>query len=68
MDKGFTVPKWVLINWPKITQMRQKFSAQFACPSTKIWDFRKKDFYGCPKSVYKMIKFKARMIISLDLI
>ena len=28
MDKELTVPKWVLIVWPKITQMLQKMSAQ----------------------------------------
>ena len=39
MDKGLTVPKWVLIDWPKIPQMLPKFSAQFVCPSPKVWDF-----------------------------
>ena len=28
MDKGLTVPKWVLINWLKIPQMPQNLSAQ----------------------------------------
>ena len=28
LDKGLTVPKWVLINWPKIPQMTQNLSAQ----------------------------------------
>ena len=27
---------------PKIPQMPPKFSAQFVCPSPKVWDFRKK--------------------------
>jgi hypothetical protein len=36
MDKGLTVPKWVLIYWPKIPQ---NLSAQFVCPSPKVWDF-----------------------------
>ena len=27
MDKGLNVPKWVLINWPKIPQMPQNLSA-----------------------------------------
>ena len=39
MDKGLTVPKWVLINWPKIPQMPQNLFAQIVCPSPKIWDF-----------------------------
>ena len=38
MDKGPTVPKWVLINWPKIPQMPQNLSAQIVCPSPKVWD------------------------------
>ena len=42
MDKGLTVPKWVLIVWPKIPQMPQNLSAQFVCPSPKVWDFNEK--------------------------
>jgi hypothetical protein len=39
MDKGLTVPKWVLINCLKIPQMPQNISAQILCPSPKVWDF-----------------------------
>ena len=35
---GFTVPKWVLIVWPKIPQMPKNLSAQFACPDPKVLD------------------------------
>ena len=42
MDEGLTVPKWVLINRPKIPQMPQNFSAQFIFPSPKVWDFNEK--------------------------
>ena len=42
VDKGFTVPKWVLINWPKISLMAQNLSAQTVCPSPKVWDFYEK--------------------------
>ena len=42
MDKGLTVPKWVLINWPKIPQMPQNLFAQIVCPSPKVWDFNEK--------------------------
>jgi hypothetical protein len=42
MDKGLTVPNWVLINRPKILQMPPKVSAQFVCPSQKVWDLKKK--------------------------
>ena len=39
MDKGLTVPKWVLINWSKIPQ---NLSAQIVCPSPQLWDFDEK--------------------------
>ena len=42
MNKGLTVPKWVLIVWPKIPQMSQNLSAQFVCPSPKNLDFNEK--------------------------
>ena len=45
MDKGLTVPKWVLINWPKIPQMPQNAFAQIVCPSPKVWDFDEKSLY-----------------------
>ena len=42
MDKGLTVPKWVLTNWPKIPQMPQNLSAQIVCPSPKVWGLDEK--------------------------
>ena len=42
MDKGLKVPKWVLINWPKIFQMPENLSAEIVCPSPKVWDFDEK--------------------------
>jgi hypothetical protein len=42
MDKGLTVPKWMLIVWLKIPKMPQNLSAQFVCPSPKIPDFNEK--------------------------
>ena len=42
MDMGLTVPKWVLIIWPKIPQMPQNLSAQFVCQSPKGLDFNEK--------------------------
>ena len=40
MDMGLTVPKWVLIVWPKIPQMpKPNLSTQFVCPSPKVLDF-----------------------------
>ena len=41
MDVGLTVPKWVLIDQPKMPQMSQNLSAQIVCPSPKVWDFDK---------------------------
>ena len=38
MDKRLTVPKWLLINWPKIPQLHQKLSVQMVSPSPKDWD------------------------------
>ena len=45
MDKGLIVPKWVLINWPKIPQNPQKISAQIVYPSPKVWDFDEKSLH-----------------------
>ena len=42
MDKGLTVPKWLLINGPKVPQMPQNLSAQIVCPSPKVWYFDEK--------------------------
>ena len=42
MDKGLTVPKWVLIVWLKIPRIPQNLSAQFVCPSPKVLDFNEK--------------------------
>ena len=42
MDKGLTVPKWVLSVQPKIPQMSQNLSAQIVCPSPKVLDFNEK--------------------------
>ena len=42
MDKGLTVPKWVLIVWQKITQMPQNLLAQFVGPSPKVLEFNEK--------------------------
>jgi hypothetical protein len=42
MDKGLTVPKWVLIFWLKIPQMPHNLFAQFVCPSPKVLNFNEK--------------------------
>ena len=39
MDKGLTVPKWMLINLPEIPKIPQNSSAQIVCPSSKVWNF-----------------------------
>ena len=38
MDKGVTVTKWVMINWPKIPKNAQTLSTQIVCPSPNLWD------------------------------
>ena len=55
MDKGLNVPKWVLINWPKIPHMSQNVSAQ----ANKFWISMKKGFIGRPLSVDVIINFVA---------
>ena len=40
MDKELTVPKWVLLFWPKNPQMPPNLSAQ------KFWIAMNKDFIG----------------------
>ena len=42
MDKGLTVPKWVLIVRLK---MPQNLSAQFVCTSPKVLDFNEKTLH-----------------------
>ena len=42
MNNGLTVPKWVLIVWPKLPQMPHNLSGQFVCPSSKVLDFNEK--------------------------
>jgi hypothetical protein len=40
MDKGLTVPKWVLIVWLKIHQMPQNLPAQNCLPKPKSLGFQ----------------------------
>ena len=37
-----TVPKWMLIVWPKMPQMPKNLSAQFVCPSPKVLNVNEK--------------------------
>ena len=48
MDKGLTVPKWVLIVWPKIPQMPQNLPAYLSAQAQKFWISMKKGFIGRP--------------------
>jgi hypothetical protein len=56
MDKGLTVPKWMLIVHPKMTKMPQNLFAQFVWPSPKILDFNEKVSLGirspCPTAQF----------------
>ena len=45
MDKGLTVPKWVLIVRLKIPKIPLNLSAQFVCPCPKVLDFNEKKLH-----------------------
>jgi hypothetical protein len=42
MDKGLTVPKWVLVVWPKIPQMPPEFICPICLPKPKSSGFQSK--------------------------
>ena len=42
MDNGLTVPKWVLISWPKILELPKTLSVQIVCLSLNVLDFDEK--------------------------
>ena len=46
MDKGLTVPKWVLINQPKIPQMLQNYLLKLSVQAQKFGILMKKGFIG----------------------
>ena len=48
MDKGLTVPNWVLIVWAKIPQIPQNLSAQFVAQGQKLGISMKKGFIERP--------------------
>ena len=45
IEKELSVPKWLLINRPKIPQMPKNLSAQFVCTSPKVWNFNEKGLH-----------------------
>ena len=49
MDKDLTVPKWVLIVWPKSPKI---FLPNFSAQAQKFEISMKKYFIGRPKSVF----------------
>ena len=48
MDKGLTVPKWVLINRLKVPQIPQNLFDQIVSPSQKFGILMKKGLIGRP--------------------
>ena len=42
MDKGLTVPKWVLINRPKIPKRPKIYLPKLSAQAQKFWDFDEK--------------------------
>ena len=72
MDKGLTIPKLVLIVWPKIPKMPLNLSAQFVCPSLKVMDFNEKRLHWASvvraqRDIVKVgAKHKAESMLSLS--
>ena len=68
MDKGPTIPKWVLIVQPKIPQMQQYLSAQCVCPSPKVLDFNEKRLHWASvvrgSNKRKLLSFQKRVFMS----
>ena len=62
MDKGLTVPKWVLIVQPKIPQMPQNLSAQIVCQSPNVWDFDEKRLHWA--SVVRVFSLTAEWVVA----
>ena len=48
MDKGLTVPKWVLINWPKITKCPKIYLPKVSAQAQKFGVSMKEGFIGHP--------------------
>ena len=48
MDKGLTVPKWVLIVWPKIPEMPIIYQPNLSAQAQKFWISMIKGFIGRP--------------------
>ena len=46
MDKGLTVPKWVLT--ADSSAENSPNAPKFICPSAKVWDINEKGFIGHP--------------------
>ena len=46
MDKGLTVPKWVLT--ADSLAENSPNAPKFICPSAKVWDINEKGFIGHP--------------------
>ena len=57
MNKGLTVPKWVLTVWPKIPQMPQNYLPNLSAQSQKFWisAFAKNKQKISQKSVFLVI-------------
>ena len=62
MDQGLTVPKWVLIVWPKIPPN----APEFICPSPKVQDFNEKMLHWA--SVLRDRQQQKKKVLSLCII
>ena len=48
---GLTVPKWVLIVWPKYPECPRIYRSNLSAQAQKFWISMEKDFIGHPSSV-----------------
>ena len=55
VNKGLTIPKWVLINQPKILLMLQNLSAKFSTQAQNFGISMKKGSIGRPQSVSQVV-------------
>ena len=62
MDKGLNVPKWVLINWPKIPQIPQNLYIQVVCSSYKVLVFNEKRLQWA--SVVRVFSLTAEWVVA----
>ena len=59
-----TVPKWVLINRPKVPQMPQNLTAHIVCLSPNVWYFDEKRLHLGVRSLWMTACFSLEKVFS----